>query len=61
MENSALGSFGRKLVAWVVVALVVVLAVKLVLGVLIGLASAFVTIIMIVGAVLAVLWALRHI
>ena len=60
MENSALGSFGKRLIAWVVLILAVLLAVKLVAGVLIGLASALLTIVMIVAAVMAVLWALRH-
>jgi len=60
MENSALGSLGKRLIAWIVLILGVLLALKLVLGVLIGLASALVTIVMVAGVILAVLWALRR-
>ena len=61
MENSALGSFGKRLVAWIVLILAGLIALKLVLGALIGLATALVTIVMIVVAIVAVLWALRRI
>jgi hypothetical protein len=61
MENSAASSFGKRLIAWVVLVVGALIALKLVLGVLIGLASALVTIVLVVAAVMAVLWALRHI
>ncbi len=40
MENSAASSFGKRLIAWVVLIVGALIALKLVLGVLIGLASA---------------------
>jgi hypothetical protein len=60
MENSAGSSLGKRLLAWVVVIVVGLIALKLVLGAIIGLASLLVTIVLIAAAVMAVLWALRH-
>ena len=60
MENSAGSGLGKRLLAWVVLIAVGLIALKLVLGALIGLATLLVTIVVIVGAVWAVLWALRH-
>jgi hypothetical protein len=61
MENSAGSGFGRRLLAWVVLIAIGLIAIKLVVGVLVGLAAAAVTIVLIAAAVMAVLWALRHI
>jgi hypothetical protein len=61
MENSASRSFGSRLIAWVVLILAVVIVAKLVFGALIGLVAALFTILLVVGAIAAVLWALRRI
>jgi hypothetical protein len=58
MENSSLG---KRLIGWVVLIVVGLIALKLVLAAIIGLASLLVTIVLIAAAVMAVLWALRHI
>jgi hypothetical protein len=61
MHNSAGSSLGKRLIAWIVLIVIGLIALKLVLGAIIGLASLLVTIVLIVAAVMAVLWALRHI
>jgi hypothetical protein len=60
MENSAGSGLGKRLLAWAVLIVVGLIALKLVLGALIGLASLLVTIVLIAAAVMAVLWALSH-
>lgn len=54
-------NLGKRLIAWVVLIVVGLIALKLVLGAIIGLASLLVTTVLIVAAAMAVLWALRHI
>jgi hypothetical protein len=61
MENSAGSGLGKRLLAWAVLIVIGLIAAKLVLGALIGLATLLMTIVLIVAAVWAVLWALRHI
>ena len=61
MENDAPRSFGTRLLAWVVLIVVGLIAVKFVVGALVGLAALLVTIVLIAAAVMAVLWALRRI
>ena len=61
MQNSALGNLGRRVLAWVVIAAVVVLAIKLVIGAVFGFVTMIFTLALIAGAIVAVLWALRHI
>jgi hypothetical protein len=61
MENSALGNLGRRVLAWVVLIAVVVLAFKLLIGVVAGLFAAMFSILLFVVLALGVIWALRHI
>jgi divalent metal cation (Fe/Co/Zn/Cd) transporter len=61
MQNSALGNLGRRVLAWVVIAAVAVLAIKLVIGAVFGFVTMIFTLALIAAAILAVLWALRHI
>jgi hypothetical protein len=59
-SSSALSTLGKRAVAWIVVAAVAVLALKLVVGVVMGLVTMVFTIVLVVIAIAGVLWALRH-
>jgi divalent metal cation (Fe/Co/Zn/Cd) transporter len=61
MQNSALGNLGKRVVAWIVIAAVVVLALKLIVGTVFGFVTMIFTLALIAVAVLGVLWALRHV
>jgi hypothetical protein len=60
MENSALGTLGKRVVAWIVIAAVAILAIKLVIGAVFGFVTMIFTLGLIVVAIVGVLWALRH-
>ena len=61
MENtSALGTFGKKAIAWIVLVAAALLALKLVFSAVMGFITMLVTIALVVGAVMAVMWALRR-
>ncbi|HKH18017.1 MAG TPA: hypothetical protein VKA57_10860 [Solirubrobacteraceae bacterium] len=61
MQNSALGNLGRRVLAWIVIAAVAILAIKLVIGAVFGFFTMIVTLALIAAAIVGVLWALRHI
>ena len=61
MQNSALGNLGKRVVAWIVIAAVVVLALKLIVGTVFGFVTMIFTLALIAVAVLGVPWALRHV
>jgi hypothetical protein len=61
MENSALGNLGRRVLAWIVIAAVAILAIKLIIGAVFGFITMIVTLALIVAAIVAVMWALRHV
>jgi hypothetical protein len=54
------GTLGRKLVAWVILAAVAILALKIAIGIVTGLVMAFVWIVVGIAIVLGVLWAFKH-
>ena len=60
MENSALGSLGKRVVAWIVIAAVAILAIKLVIGAVFGFITMILTLALVAVAIVGVLWALRH-
>jgi hypothetical protein len=60
MQNSALGTLGKRVVAWIVIAAVAVLAIKLVVGAVFGFITMIFTLALIAIAIVGVLWALRH-
>ena len=60
MQNSALGTLGKRVVAWVVVAAVAILAIKLIIGAVFGLITMLFTLALIAAAIVGVMWALRH-
>jgi hypothetical protein len=63
MENepSAFGAFGRRLVAWIVLVAVAVIALKIVFGVVAGIVTALFWSALLVGLAVAVVWALRRV
>jgi hypothetical protein len=60
MQNSALGTLGKRVVAWIVIAAVAILALKLIIGAVFGFFTMIVTLALIAAAIVGVLWALRH-
>lgn len=60
MQNSALGSLGKRVIAWIVIAAVAILAIKLIIGAVFGLVTMILTLALIAAAVVGVLWALRQ-
>jgi hypothetical protein len=60
MQNSALGTLGRRVIAWIVIAAVAILAIKLIIGAVFGLVTMIFTLALIAAAIVAVLWAVRH-
>jgi hypothetical protein len=61
MQNSAFGTLGKRVLAWILIAAVAILAIKLVIGAVFGLVTMIFTLALIAVAIMAVLWALRHI
>jgi hypothetical protein len=59
-SSSAVGTLGKKVVAWLVVAAVAVLALKLVIGAVMGFVTFVLTIVLVVGVIAAAIWAFRH-
>ena len=59
MRNSS-GSFARKALAWVIVAVVAILLFKFVVAALAGLVSLLFGLVLIAAVIWAVLWALRN-
>ena len=60
MQNSALGNLGRRILAWIVLAAVAVLAIKLIVGTVFGFITMILTLALIAVAIFGVLWAVRH-
>jgi hypothetical protein len=61
MQNSALGNLGKRVLAWILIAAVAVLAIKLIVGAVFGFVTMIFTLALIAVAIVGVLWALRHI
>jgi hypothetical protein len=61
VQNSPFGTLGKRIVAWVVLVLAALLALKLVAAIFFGLLQAVFMIALVVVAVFGVLWALRHV
>jgi hypothetical protein len=59
MQNS-LGNLGKRVIAWVVIAAVAILAIKLILGAVVGFVTFVFTLALIAAAIVGVMWALRH-
>ena len=60
-QHSAFGAFGRRLVAWIVLIAVAIVALKIVFGIVAGLVMAVLWSVLLVGLAVAVIWAVRRI
>jgi hypothetical protein len=60
MQNSALGSLGKRVIAWIVIAAVAILAIKLIISAVFGFVTMILTLALIAAAIVGVMWALRH-
>ena len=60
-EHSAFGALGRRLVAWIVLIAVAIVALKIVFGIVAGLVMAALWAVLLVGLAVAVFWAVRRI
>ena len=64
MENtstpSTFGSFGKRVIAWIVIAAALILALKLIVGAVLGFVAFLFTVVLVVAVIGGVLWALRH-
>jgi hypothetical protein len=60
MQNSALGNLGKRILAWLLIAAVAILAIKLIIGAVFGFITMILTLALIAVAIVGVLWALRH-
>jgi hypothetical protein len=58
--SSALSTLGRRVVAWLVLAVAAIIALKLIIGAVMGFVVFVLTIVAIVAAGIAVVWALRR-
>ncbi len=61
MENSPFGALGKRVVAWVVLILAALLALKVVAAIFFGVLQAIFMVCLLVVAAFGVLWALRHV
>jgi hypothetical protein len=61
MQDSARRGLGTRILAWVVLAIVALFALKVGFGLVLGLAQALFTIVLIALVAMGVLWALRRI
>jgi hypothetical protein len=59
-SGSAVGTLGKKVVAWLVVAAAAIIALKLIIGAVLGFVTFLLTIVLVAGVIMAVVWALRH-
>jgi hypothetical protein len=60
-QGSAVSTLGKRVLAWVVIAVAAILALKLVAGVVIGLVTAVFSIALAVVVIAGLIWAWRHI
>ncbi len=60
-QPSAFGAFGRRLVAWIVLIAIAVIALKVVFGIVAGIISALLWTALLVTLAVCVVWALRHV
>jgi len=61
VQNSALGTLGKRVVAYLVLILAALLALKLAAAVFFGLLQAVFMVVLLLAAGVGVVWALRHI
>jgi hypothetical protein len=59
-QGSAVSTIGKRVLAWVVIAAVAVIALKLLASVVVGLVTFAFTVALAIAVVVGVIWALRH-
>ena len=60
-QHSAFGALGRRVVAWIVLIALAIVALKIVFGIVAGLFMTVVWTALLVGLVVAVVWAVRRV
>jgi hypothetical protein len=60
VQNSLLGPLGKRIIAYAVLFAGAILALKIIISVFFGLLQAFFLITLVIGAIFAVMWAIRH-
>jgi hypothetical protein len=60
VQNSLLGPLGKRIVAALVLFAGAILALKIIAAVFLGLLQAFFLVVLVIAALVAVLWAVRH-
>jgi hypothetical protein len=61
VQNSPFGTLGKRIVAWIVLALAALLALKVVAAIFFGVLQAIFMVALLVAAAFGVIWALRHV
>jgi hypothetical protein len=61
VQNSPFGTLGRRIVAWIVLVLAALLALKVVAAIFFGVLQAIFMVALLVAAAFGVIWALRHV
>jgi hypothetical protein len=61
MKHSPFGMLGRRLIAWIVLLAIAVIAIKIVIGIVAGIVMAVVWAALLVVLAGAVVWAVRHV
>jgi hypothetical protein len=59
-SNSTFGDFGRRAVAWLIIAVVAIVALKIVISIVAGLVATLFSVVLLVALGFGVVWALRH-
>jgi hypothetical protein len=59
-NTSTLGSLGRRAIAWIIIAAVAVLLVKLLIGTVVGIVTTLLTLVLVVAGIAAIVWAVRR-
>ena len=60
MQHSAFGTLGRRLVAWIVLIAIAIVALKIVFGIVAGIVTAILWAALLAGVVVAALWAVKR-
>jgi hypothetical protein len=60
MGNNTFGDFGRRALAWVIIAVVAIVALKIVISIVAGLVATLFSVVLLCALGFGVVWALRH-
>jgi hypothetical protein len=60
MRNATFGDFGRRAIAWLIIAAVAIVALKIVISIVAGIVATLVSVMLLVALGFGVVWALRH-